>query len=738
MTARQRPDESRRLLLIGSQVPPAIDPAGWQIEIRSDLPAPDDVAAADQAVVLVDEHGTIGDDELLGWLREASRLDIPVALAHAGIDPARIPPLVRAGLQDVIAFDAQAAGWDEVLSELADRWRRRRDGQAIMRDTALTQQLLADRRRRLKAEAAAEAESLLATQNALEDANARLSEHMAQVSLLYRFGRQLSHASNWDDTLRDILENLARFVGAVGGAVVLRTAADGPYAPRQTYRWDEKSWDKVVLRINHQIDAGVASSLLAPGIFQVGRETDGAAGRITALPLEHQGVRLGILLLLFDDAGTRRRQTDAHVSFLQMVQVVLSEEVAAAQMLDRLRDVSAFNTRLLETVSSAIWVCDGEGRTIFVNRAARSLLGLDEAPRRPEADDAASETTVGRGRLLDRPLTGGAQIDDLPEVFLDGCLEIAGRKPPYVATLQRRKTPFLGEGHVTDVAGRRVPVRVRTAPMAGRGRDDRWLLLVLEDLTATRRAEAARRRAEQLEALVAMSATLAHEIRNPLMGLSAQAELLADSLPEDDARRDRIDLITGEVERIDRTITDMLQCVRPCQPRRETVDLVNVARTCCELARPRAAARAVSLEAADRSALEVAVDPTQIQQVLLNLVLNAVDAAPEGGHVRVAIAASERLSLPDPVLGYDRSVPGVVVSVEDDGPGFGDLDPEKLFQPFFTTKTTGTGLGLAYSRKVVEAHDGQIRAERHDAWTRMQVLLPTEHVAGRALAEEAS
>ncbi len=363
-------------------------------------------------------------------------------------------------------------------------------------------------------------------------------------------------------------------------------------------------------------------------------------GRITALPLEHQDVRLGMLLLLFDDPETRRRQTDTCVAFLQMVQVMLSEEVAAAQMLDRLRDVSTFNTRLLETVSSAIWVCNGEGRTIFVNRAARTLLGYDgDVPAVEELDEPA----VGRGRMLERPLTGGAQIDDLPEVFADGALTVAGRQEPLFAALRDRTGPFLGEGHVTDAHGERIPVRVRTAPMAGRGRHERWLLLVLEDLSATRRAEAARRRAEQLEALVGMTATLAHEIRNPLMGLSAQAELLADSLPEDDKRRDRIDLITGEVERINRTITDMLQYVRPCQPRREELDLARVVRNCLELARPRADGRGIELSIVGDLSLTAVADAAQFQQVILNLVLNAVDAAPRGGRVRVDLSASDAL-----------------------------------------------------------------------------------------------
>jgi len=723
------------LLFLGpADLAPCAD--GWTAECVDALPDPvTDPRAHDLVVV---HERTLRDrsrwSEFPDWLVLAR--GTTVVLVHAEVTVPELVACFRAGLADAIPETAGATQWRALLDRARTRLDDRVQERALKDEAAITQRLLLDGRRRLHDETAAETAALLQAQRDLERANRRLAEHMSQVSLLYRFARDLSLASNWDDTLREILAHLAEFVGAAGAALVLRAAPDGPFAPRQTYRWQEKSWDKVLLRITRQIDTGVASSLLVPGIFPVGRAEDGAAaGRITALPLDHQEIRLGMLLLLFASPEERAQRSDAHLAFLQMVQVVLSEEVAAAQMLDRMRDIGDFNTRVLETVSSAIWVCDAQGRTIFVNRAARTLLGLAAGP--PRAASAA-DLAVGRGRLLDRPLTGGAETDDLPEVFLDGKLAIAGRRAPLFATLQRRKRPFLAEGRVTDIRGQTIPVRVQTAPMAGRGSDERWLLVIVEDLREAKRAEAARRRAEQAEALVAMSATLAHEIRNPLMGLSAQAELLRDSLPADDPRRDRIDLIIGEVERINHTITDMLQFVRPCEPRRELVDPARLARVCLELARPRALAQRVALRLDASGSLDVDADPAQLKQVLLNLVLNAVDAAGQGGAVTVRVEGDQWLEVADPARGTQRTVPGVAIAVEDDGPGFGDIEPERLFEPFFTTKTTGTGLGLAFSRKVVAAHGGSIRAERDGGVTRLRVLLPRETTAGKALAGEAT
>ncbi len=730
----------RRLAsLYGPSKAPLAESA-WSCRHLTALPTPAEHGGDATALGLLLIHGptlrrNIPWTDFLAWLSSWRDRNLTAVLVDDGLSAAEVAAGFRGGLFDATCEEPTAAQWRQLLDRAAQRLDRLTTGNALQAQAAGIQKQLQAQQRRLHDTAAAETGALLDAQAQLELVNRRLSDHMAQVSLLYKFGRELSLASNWDDTLREILSHLAEFVGAAGGALVLQTAGGDNVSPRQTYRWQEQAWDKVLLRITRQIDTGVASSLLAPGVFQVGQRDSDGEGRITALPLQHQGVRLGILLLLFANAQERRQRSASHLTFLQMVQVVLAEEIASAQMLDRLRDVGAFNTRVLETVSSGIWVCDAMGRSVFVNRAARAMLGM---PASAVRQDAAAALAVGRGRLLDRPLTGSVESDDLPEIFLDGRLQLAGTRRPGFATLLGRRRPYRGEGHLADAGGQAIPVRVQTAPMAGRGQGERWLLVILEDMREAQRAAAARRRAEQAEALVAMSATLAHEIRNPLMGLSAQAELLADSLPEGDSRRRRLDLITAEVERINRTINDMLQFVRPSDIRCETVDAMRLAQDCLELALPRARARQVAIALAAEPAVPLEADPTQLRQVILNLVLNAVDAAPPGGNVTVRLRAESAVTLPDGQRETLRTAPGVSLCVEDDGPGFGDVEPERIFQPFFTTKTTGTGLGLAYCRKVVEAHGGQIRAQRDGATTRLLVLLPRETAAGRALAGEAT
>ncbi len=324
---------------------------------------------------------------LAPWLVALADVDASAVAVLVGgdIDGRTCATLMRAGLFDFVAAGEPAQAWRELRARILRRRARAATGRAMSTEAESTQRMLRDQWRQVQADAAREAAALVRAQTDVEVLNRQLAAHMEQLSLLYRFGRELSVAKNWDATLKGFLEHLAPFVGAVGAALVLRAAPRGGYAPRQIYRWDEASWDRVLVNVTREVDGAVAGNLLAPGVFRIGGGRSPAAGGITALPLEHQGGRLGYLLLLFATHEERERRTAGVLPFLQMVQVVLSEEVAGAQLLDRLREISAFNARVLQTVRSAIWVCDQSARTIFVNHAARRLLGVEvlRGARRP-------------------------------------------------------------------------------------------------------------------------------------------------------------------------------------------------------------------------------------------------------------------------------------------------------------------------------------------------------------------
>ena len=688
--------------------------------------------AAPSRLILIHQDafaGEDGGDRLVRWLQELTALRGPYLpiLLHGNLPAQKLVAFFRAGLFDAVAVPLDQQQWLNLLIRAEKRLEFRQQSRLVLAGTGQTQDLLRSLRRRLGAETARSAGELLRAHESLEAANRQLTEAMAELSLLYRFGRELSSAQNWDAVLREILENLADFVGAGGASLILRSAPGGSYSPRMTWRWEETAWDKVLVNLKDQVDGAVAESIMAPGVFRLDPPQNASSGsgrRILALPLEHADLRLGYLLLLFVAPEDRNRVSERYLPFLQAVQVILSEEVASAQMLDRIRDIGSFNAHVLETVRSAIWVIDESGSTVFCNRAGQELL-----TGRPARAITPREflSQIGRGRQLTPPPVGDT---DLPELFLDARIKLDDLQGVLLTALRREEQgEFSGEGTILRDDGERIPVLVHTALMPGRGRDETWLVVVAEDLRETRKLEVERLRTEQLEGLVEMSATLAHEIRNPLMGLSAQAELLAEQLPADDARCRYIEVITGEVERINRTISRMLNYVRPYEPTLAATSLTDLVRDVVDLAQPRADEKDVVLSVLpphgirDQADLQLTLDGGQIKQVVLNLLINGIDAAPSGGRVELGLRHEGEFEL-ETVHGTQQLHTGVVIEVADDGPGISDTDLARIFRPFFTTKSTGTGLGLSICQKIIAAHAGEIRVERRDERTFFRVLLP--------------
>ena len=718
------------------------DPAAALASLRAGGPD-----ATPTRLLIVHQDAFAGPDgagRLAAWLGEVATVRPPVlpVLLHGDLPAPRLVEFFRAGLFDALAVPVSRPDWVNLLIRAEKAIERRHQGRLLLSSSGATRATLRQLQRELGPGEESPAE-LLRARDSLQEANRQLSDAMAELSLLYRFGRELSAASNWDIVLREILRSLTEFVGAGGAALVLRSAAGGPYAPRQTWQWSEGAWDKVLVNLHDQVDDAVAESILAPGVFRVepGRAAggDGLPGRrLIALPLEHHEARLGYLLLLFVTPEARDAVSRRYLPFLQAVRLVLADEIAGAQHSDRVREVGAFNARVLQTVSSAIWVTDELGRTVYCNRAGREML-TGRAGEGIAPDEALFQVGRGRGQAP-------ATVPGLPELFLDARLAVPGLAGPALAALRDVSAgTWQGQGEIRRDDGAAIPVQLQTSFMRGRLPDEQWLVLVAEDLRPARRLEAERLRAGRLQALVEMSATLAHEIRNPLAGLSAQAELLAAQLPDGDPRVRYLDVITREVERINETITRMLNYVRPYEPALAPCALWETARDAIDLVRPRAAAAGVELaqdaggEADPAAAFALVADGGQLKQVLLNLLLNAIDATPAGGRVTLALARHERCDLPDAPSGGLRWAAGLSLEVRDTGAGFPPGDPVRLFQPFFTTKSSGTGLGLSLCQKVVTAHGGDIRAERRGDQTVFRVTLPADASAAlRQKQEEAS
>lgn len=225
-------------------------------------------------------------------------------------------------------------------------------------------------------------------------------------------------------------------------------------------------------------------------------------------------------------------------------------------------------------------------------------------------------------------------------------------------------------------------------------------------------------RRERLAALGEMAAGVAHEIRNPLAGI----RLYASTLERDVSDRPDLVFVTRKIESgimaLDAIVGDILLFAGNAEPRPQRVQLASVLDDVVALAAPRCRAAGASL-VIDGAAKEIELhgDPTQLTRALLNLVLNALDAAGPQGRVHIGTCAPDRAGAADEVL------TGIVV--EDNGAGIPDDLLDRIFNPFFTTKHAGTGLGLAIVHRIAEAHGGWVMAaNRPEGGARLTLFVP--------------
>lgn len=216
------------------------------------------------------------------------------------------------------------------------------------------------------------------------------------------------------------------------------------------------------------------------------------------------------------------------------------------------------------------------------------------------------------------------------------------------------------------------------------------------------------RRADRLSTLGELAAGMAHELRNPLASIKGTAEILKGDYRPEDRKYEFISIMVKEVERLNRVVEEFLRFARPIPLQTADVDLGEEIGSVIHLVKGQAAG--VNVEIIPFAIPRIKADREKLVQVFLNIILNAIQAMPDGG--RLTISASEANGHVD-------------VSFRDTGSGIPEENRDKLFKPFFTTKRSGTGLGLAISNRIVEAHGGKITFESEEGkGTTFKISLP--------------
>lgn len=201
------------------------------------------------------------------------------------------------------------------------------------------------------------------------------------------------------------------------------------------------------------------------------------------------------------------------------------------------------------------------------------------------------------------------------------------------------------------------------------------------------------RRADRLSALGELSAGMAHEIRNPLGSIRGTAEILRDGMAEGDPRGEFAGILIQEVDRLNKVVQDFLDFARPGETDRNAVDLNALLQELLSFTRQSARSGGVTVAFDPGPIPAVRADREQLRQAFLNLVLNAFQAMPDGGELSIATESVDEW---------------VRVRFRDTGCGIAAADLERVFNPFFTTRSEGTGLGLAIVHRIIQGHGGRI------------------------------
>jgi len=229
-----------------------------------------------------------------------------------------------------------------------------------------------------------------------------------------------------------------------------------------------------------------------------------------------------------------------------------------------------------------------------------------------------------------------------------------------------------------------------------------------------RKTEAQLIRSEKLAALGQLAAGIAHEIRNPLTSINILIHSLRESLPSENSHGEDLKVIEEEINRINETVDQFLRFAKPASPLLEKAELIPILEETLQLLKPQIERRRISVQESFRSLPPIAIDREQMKQVVLNLLLNAIQAMPEGGRLGLSAA------MPD-----DHE--WIQLSIQDSGVGIPPADMDKLFDPFFSTKDGGIGLGLSISHRIIDQHHGKIEVESAPGkGTRFTIWLPIE------------
>lgn len=412
---------------------------------------------------------------------------------------------------------------------------------------------------------------------------------------------------------------------------------------------------------------------------------------ILCVPLETKGKLIGAIEAMNKVDGSEFTFQD--LSLLSDLTAPAATAIENAQLYDelaqnmhKLQELSVFNQNIIENISTGLIALNKHGDVTILNKAAAALLDL-------RADAIY-------GQHVSQPLS---YFPDLAEILMEPLQDTN-------AFVQQQHSLILQHQD-----GRHLTVTVTASALLDADDTVTGVVGLIEDLTELKALEEEGRRLDRLAALGEMSAVVAHELRNPIAGISAGIEYLTKKLHLESTELEGSRMILKEIKRVHRIIEDVMMVARPLDLQKSPALMSSVINTICQRHQTALAEAKIQVHVILNDTLPLAnIDAGRMEQVFDNLMSNAMSVMTTGGEITISVGLSD-----------DDQDTAMIILFEDTGSGVTDLPPDKVFEPFFTTKNRGMGLGLALSRRIMEAHGGSIEiAQSNDTGTIFECRLP--------------
>ena len=500
----------------------------------------------------------------------------------------------------------------------------------------------------------------------------KMQQKVLKLSALYEFSQKISSAGSLEQALDSILAVVANVVD-YDESYIYAVEDDNGTASVRASLFREDNQDASAAELLGDVTSWVTKehvAIVSPDITHDprfdGLITGGTPVRsLMSTPLIVQDEVVGILNVCSYSPNVYTEDD------VRVLCIIASQGAAIYKELEALAALTSYTDNILSSIAAGVATLDYDGVLLTWNMAAENIVGL----RASRIEGLHYEDLLAR-----------LKIKESDKALLRQAVQSVSSTG---ITYQGYKLAFHPEKRGE------VYINLSISPLLNNAGEQLGLVLIFEDITREIKMENEFRRMGELAAIGQLAASIAHELRNPLSSIKGAAQFLSNEYENEEAIVEFLGIIIDEVNGLNKLTTEFLDYGRPMQLELKPVSLNMVVDKTLQLMSVHIANNEIGVkEEFDTSISQVQADESRLQQVLRNIIINALQAMPDGGSLAVRTGKAPG--------------GGAYVSVTDSGCGIAKDKLERIFVPFFTTKTKGTGLGLSVVHKIIENHGGSI------------------------------